>query len=315
MSNERFRIAVLAISEICNRINSKDKESLEYVVLQDLPKDDPYLRDPFIMYKIAEFYNQNWVGNVDFMHIPSFEQVEYNCKTYPTIIAREKDTKEIVGISTLKYEENSKYVEDPYYPILHEKYFSITGILTKMDNPHRGVGKKIYEICLKGHYAFNKVFNDTSIMCVIDCRNKNSLNALNSAAERLNDSVEENMVAKISGYYVLTDDCGKMIEAPTVVLKVEEDKKRDEQRSVMEFNDDGNDLFKSLLTTLEDEFTDVSEPVINMDEGTGLVSYYHVRNYHSLPKVISNGTEKGNNRKVEENTNVKALCKVRTIRR
>ena len=67
MSNERFRIAVLAISEICNRINSKDKESLEYVVLQDLPKDDPYLRDPFIMYKIAEFYNQNWVGNVDFM--------------------------------------------------------------------------------------------------------------------------------------------------------------------------------------------------------------------------------------------------------
>lgn len=313
MSNSRFETVVNIMNNICRKINESQDE-LEYVVLQGLSDDDPYIQDPFILYKIADFYNYNWLGNVDFMHIPNFSQVEYNCKYYPVIIAREKHSKDLIGISTLKYDENGEGFEDPYYPISHEKYFSITGILTKKDNPYRGVGKKIYEIALKGHYHFNKIYDDTSIMCVIDCRNNNSLNALNSAAQSLNDDVDENIVAKISGYYILTDDNHEMLEAPTMVLKVCEHDEKSDDRNVVEFKKDkGIGLFKSLLHVLKKELTDVSEPVIGVDEDAGLVHYYHVRNYNSLPKVIPNGTEKGNDRKVWADTEVAALCRVRTF--
>ena len=314
MNTERFRIAVNKIRSICKEFNN-NKEALEYIVLQGLNKNDPYLNDPFIVHKIADFYNYNWLGNVDFMHIPDFPQVEYNCNNYPIIIAREKDTKEIIGISTLKYEENSEHNKDPYYPISNEKYFSITGILTKRNNPHRGVGKKIYEIALRAHYEFNKIFNDTSITCVIDCRNKNSLNALHCATENLNEKVEDSMVAKVSGYYILTDNNNKMLEAPTIVLKVEKDEAKNSKRKKVKFTHPiGKDLFKSLLYTLREELTDVSEPIINVDKGTGIVSYYHVRNYNSLPKVIPNGTEKGNDRIARKDTKSCALCRVRTFK-
>lgn len=316
MNTERFRTVVGKINNICSEINNREDNTLEYVVLQGLDKNDPYLKDPFILYKIADFYNYNWLGNVDFMHIPEFEQIMYNSDHYPIIIAREKDTKEIVGISTLKYEENTKVIEDPYYPISQEKYFSITGILTKRGNPHRGIGKKIYEIALRGHYEFNKIYQDTSIMCVIDCRNKNSLNALHYAADKLNENVEEDMTAKVSGYYILTDEDENMLEAPTMVLKVEEDSQREDERSVIEYSyKEDEDLFDSLLNSLRQELTDVSEPIVNLDEDAGIVSYYHVRNYHNLPKVISNGTEMGNDREKHEDTKSCALCRVRTFKR
>ena len=250
MNTNRFETIVNIINNICFEMNKNENE-LEYVVLQGLPDDDVYILDPFIMYKIADFYNYNWLGNVDFMHIPNFSQVEYNCKCYPMIIAREKDSKEIIGISTLKYDENNDDVIDPYYPISYEKYFSITGILTKKNNPYRGIGKKIYEIALKSHYYFNKIYNDTSIMCVIDCRNNNSLNALDSAARSLNDDVDENIVAKISGYYILTNHEREMLEAPTMVLKVCEEDNNDTNRNIIEFRKDNNvGLFKSLLYSL-----------------------------------------------------------------
>lgn len=315
MNNERFRAAVYTMNEACNEINRREEGELEYVILQGLHKDDPYLNDPFIVHEIAYFYNHNWLGNVDFMHIPNYSQVKENCNNYPIIIARERNSKSIVGISTLKYEENSSMQEDPYYPIPGEKYFSITGILTKKDNPHRGVGKRIYEIALKGHYNFNKIYGDTSIMCVIDCRNKNSLNALHTAAESLNEKVEENIVAKVAGYYTVTDDNNEMVEAPTVVLKVEEDKEKDYERKTISFvHPAGEELFEALHNTLREELTDVSRPIINMDEEAGLVSYYHVNNYNSLPKVISNGTEEGNDRIPYRDPSVKVLSRVRNFR-
>ena len=313
MNNTRFEAMVEIINSICAQINKKEESNIEYIVLQGLSKNDPYILDPFIVYKIADFYNYNWLGNADFMHIPNFSQVVYNCNNFPILIAREKDTKDIIGISTLKYEENKEDLKDPYYPITSEKYFSITGILTKMNNQYKGIGKKIYEIAIKSHYYFNKIYNDTSIMCVIDCRNKNSVNALNSAAESLNSEVEENIIAKISGYYILLDEQEEMLEAPTIVLKVEETPEKSKKRNIIEYINDEEELFKNLLNTLENELTNISEPIVNIDEGVGAVHYYHVNNYNSLPKIISNGTEKGNNRVAREDTNVAALCKVKTF--
>ena len=48
------------------------------------------------------------------------------------------------------------------------------------------------------------------------------------------------------------------------------------------------------VTSLEEELTEKREPIINNDEDNGTVHYYHVENYNSLPKIISNGTEHGN---------------------
>lgn len=315
MNNNRFESMVEIMNNICNQINKKENNNIEYVVLQGLSKKDPYILDPFIIYKIADFYNYNWLGNADFMHIPNFSQVVFNCNNYPIIIAREKNTKDIIGISTLKYDENSSELEDPYYPIKSEKYFSITGILTKINNQYKGIGKKIYEIAIKSHYYYNKIYNDTTIMCVIDCRNKNSVNALSSAAESLNKEVEENIIAKITGYYLLLDEEEQMIEAPTIVLKVEETKEKQHERNIVEYRNSEESLFNSLLNTLEEELTDIRGPIINNDEGNGTVHYYHVENYNSLPKIISNGTEHGNDRVVRENTPVAALCKVKTFDR
>lgn len=313
MNNNRFETIVEIINNICKQINKQEESNIEYIVLQGLSKNDPYILDPFIVYKIADFYNYNWLGNADFMHIPSFSQVIYNCNNFPIIIAREKDTKEIIGISTLKYDENTEELEDPYYPIISEKYFSITGILTRINNKYKGIGKKIYEIAIKSHYYFNKIYNDTSIMCVIDCRNKNSVNALNTAAEKLNQEVEESIIAKISGYYILLDDQENMLEAPTIVLKVEENPEADKNRKTIEYIKDEENLFDNLLNTLKNELTNISEPIINTDEGIGKVHYYHVNNYNSLPKIISNGTELGNNRTAREDTKTAALCKVKTF--
>lgn len=138
------------------------------------------------MYKIADFYNSNWLGNKDFMHIPNCEQVLENCKRYPIIIAREEGKKEILGISAIKYDENDENTMDPYFPEEDAKYFSITGILVKKETSHRGMGKKIYEIALRGAHEYNKTYPGTRIMCVIDCRNNHSLRALATAVENIN---------------------------------------------------------------------------------------------------------------------------------
>lgn len=316
METRRFEDAVRSMHEACEVVNSRRKQNdIEFVVLQFLHEKDPYLSDPMLMYKIAHFYNHNWHGNADFMHIPNFEQVEYNCYNYPVIIARCTKTHEIVGISTIKYEENTEEVTDPYYPVDSEKYFSITGILTKKHNKHPGVGKAIYEIALRGHHLFNRKYEDTSIMCVIDCRNANSVNAIYTATESINGDYGTNIVAKISGYYILTDENDEMVEAPTIVLKAEESERPRDPRGIIEYQKDNANQFLSLLNTLKEELTNTSEAVMNMDEECGMVSYYHVNDYNSVPIVIANGTEEGNDRVSFPDTTKQALCRVRNIRR
>ena len=64
------------------------------------------------------------------MHIPDFYQTLRNCLKYPIIIARKKDTDQILGISTIKYDENNTEHIDPYFPEQDAKYFSIFSLFT-----------------------------------------------------------------------------------------------------------------------------------------------------------------------------------------
>ena len=67
--------------------------------------------------------------------------------------------------------------------------------------------KKIYEIAVKGAYEYEKEYPGTRLMCVVDCRNRQSLEALAFAVENINNNSkvgEGNFLpANIMAYYEL----------------------------------------------------------------------------------------------------------------
>lgn len=312
MEKEKFFRILKEMHMVCEEVNEELKETdpnskLRYEVLQfsDLA------RDWDSVYKIADFYNNNWLGNKDFMHIPNCQQVLENCKQYPIIIAREEGEKDILGISAIKYDENTKDMIDPYFPEEDAKYFSITGILVKRGTTHKGMGKKIYEIAIRGAHEYNKVYPDTRIMCVIDCRNNHSLRALSTAVENINagGKVGENRMlpANIVGYYELRNpEDGKLEEAPTLVLEVGlndiEKTSVEKSEKTLEYKEvDGQSLFDSLTAELREKVQayGLAEPVVMKDDGCGIVYYYSLQSDCVLEgtKIIPNGTEQGNDRK------------------
>lgn len=312
MEKEKFLSILREMRLVCNEVNEESKRlnpenKVKYEVLQfsDLAKKWDSV------YNIADFYNHNWLGNVDFMHIPDFSQTLENCKNYPIIIAREEGKDEILGISTIKYDENKEGNIDPYFPEEDAKYFSVTGILTKRNNVHRGIGKKIYEIAIRGAHNYEKYYPGTRIMCVIDCRNRQSLRALASAVENINSNgyvgEGKELPAHILGYYELRDKKeNKLLEAPTLVMEVGLDEKENEGKINNETIDyvhkEGEELFDNLLSTLKGKLGKygINSPVIQEDTDCGMVYFYSLEDRENCRlqgiKINSNGTEKGNDR-------------------
>lgn len=310
MEKEKFLSILNKLQNVCNQVNQEESDNdviYEVLQLSDLSKSWDSV------YRIANFYNHNWLGNVDFMHIPDFYQTLKNCLNYPIIVARKRETGELVGISTIKYDENKDENLDPYFPEKDAKYFSITGILTKKDNLHKGIGKKIYEIAIRGAYDFEKQYPGTQIMCVIDCRNRQSLNALASAVEniRKNNIIGEGkeLLAHILGYYELRDkENNQLLEAPTLVMEVELQEKnisKEANKMKIEFSQpkEETDMLNQLLTELKSKFMSygINSPIIEEDSECGMVYFYSLKEKEKTRlqdiTVVTNGTEKGNERK------------------
>lgn len=299
----------------CKKVNSemKSKDPENKLIYEVLQFSDLAQRWD-IVHKIADFYNRHWYGNKDFMHIPNFKQVLNNCLNYPIIIAREEGKDEILGISTIKYDENTEQFTDPYFPIKDAKYFSITGILTNKDTNHRGMGKKIYEIAVNSVCEYNKEHPGTQLMCVVDCRNQHSLNALATAVDNINKSgrMGENkeLSANILGYYEVRDKMLKaqLQEAPTLVLGVDlngeqKSNKKDNRKKVLEYNNttqSTQELLESLRKDLRGELENykLDTPTIGEDPECGIVCYYPLKDKFSIigTRIIPNNTEKGNDR-------------------
>lgn len=310
MEREKFMCILRELEKTCRAVNKGLEEGEEnneviYEVLQfsDLAKKWNSVQN------ITDFYNYNWLGNIDFMHIPNFRQTLENCKSYPIIIARKKGTDEILGISTIKYDENTEDKIDPYFPEKDTNYFSITGILTRRNNVHRGIGKKIYEIALRGAYNYEKEYPGTKMMCVIDCRNRQSLRALASSVENINTNgyVGEGreLPVHIIGYYELRSKEEELLEAPTLVVEIKLES-REQIEAVdsnkIEYENNGEDLFNSLLETLRSKLEryGISEPVVQEDVGCGMVYFYSLEDKEKCNiqgiTIESNDTEKGNDR-------------------
>lgn len=299
MEREQFFTILKRLYIECDKVNKKDPESeIIYEVLQfsDLAKKADIVRE------VAEFYDENWTGNRDFMHIPNFYQTLTNCLNYPVIVAREKGKKEILGISTIKYDENKDEV-DPYFPEEDAKYFSITGILIKKGTTHKGMGKKIEEIAIRGAHEYSKIYPDTRMMGVIDCRNEHSLKALASAAQSIADSGDIGegigLPVYITGYYELRDKAGEnLLEAPTIVVEINlkgEEFKTTETSSISYSSNYEGELFHSLQRTLRESLKKygLKNPIVMEDKDAGIVYYYPLEERCRLDgmRIKANGTE------------------------
>ena len=319
MREEQLLCILKQMQNVCKSINEKTKTAnpsskLVYEVLQlsDLAKNAQ--NNPRKLIKaIADFYNLNWKGNADFMHIPNYEQVMDNISKYPIIIARERDSEDILAISTIKYDENSPEHFDSYFPFPDAKYFSVTGILTRPKTPYKGMGKKIYEIALKGAFQYNKQYPGTRLMFVVDARNHPSLNACSSAVKNINNEEYvgegQGLPANIIGFYELYgkkyNRKNHLAEAPTIVCEVEltpTDKSFLPEKGVtLRFYPESNlPLLRSIqhkATTKLRNFK-IESPIINTDHDAGTVYFYKLGKpcgiVHS--HIVAGKTTKGNDR-------------------
>ncbi len=315
MKEEDFLRISTILEQICERTTDDYKSinpNVRFCLYQDIEK---YEEQPFCPYDIVRFYNMNWTGNKDFMHIPNFNEVLEYIESYPIIIAYDTLTKDLLGISILKYNEITNNHIDPYFPEPGAKYFSMTGILTNPENSKnglRGIGNKIYEIELAS-ILFYKEFpgcKDTRVVCVIDCRNKHSIFALNKAVEDLGKSFKmdrlkmEFPVSVVACYYIIGNN-KELTEAPTLVMEVGLDPKREKEaipRKLI-FNQETN-LNESLLKTVFQSFAiDTSKEIsFNKDMKLDGVNVVYVRfekdanQLKNFSTIITNDTEKGNDR-------------------
>ena len=151
-------------------------------------------------------------------------------------------------------------------------------------------------------------------MCVIDCRNRQSLRALSSAVKNIRDDGflgdDLYLPANVFGYYELRDkEEGKLLEAPTLVMEVglspKEKNGEEEEFSLrnISFNrKEGQSLFDTLLETLKDNLYEykINEPQVLEDTDAGMVYFYSLEDREMCKlegiSIESNGTEKGNDR-------------------
>lgn len=292
------------LKQLCDLENSKlimEGSKLRYEIFQLSDLTNNLILSSYLLTK---FYNENFCGNIDFMHIPTYSQVLEDIEKYPIIIAREEGSKVFLGASILKYFDSSQ-VFDPYYPFENTKYYSVTGILTNEKNKKKGyygVGKKIYEIALHSVLQYKRIDPDIQVMCVIDCRNKNSINALNCAAKKINSIYGEDIAFnEIVGYYTVEDN-GQLVEAPTFVIRINlgrlDVKQEDIKISYEKSNKNNSQMYLDILNIIHQAFQKKDQYVYieNFDPDSGIVKYYPLVDGYLLDNTIinTNGTELGN---------------------
>ena len=294
------------LKQICDAENSqliKKGSKLRYEIFQLSNCTDNIIQSSYLLTK---FYNENFCGNADYMHIPSYNQIIEDIIKYPIIIAREKNSKVFLGASILKYNDSSQNF-DPYYPFENIKYYSITGILTNKKNNQKGyygIGKKIYEIALHSVLQYQKINPFIQIMCVIDCRNKNSINALNYATKSINTIYNDNVIFnEIVGFYTVENN-SQLVEAPTFVIRMNFKKSNlIEDNIIITYENklkNNWQMYQSILESIKNAFKYNSQYryIKNYDPESGIVKYYPLEISYLLDSIIinTNNTELGNSR-------------------
>lgn len=223
MQEKNLREIITIYNQICEEINKENKDkNIQYEVLQQstLLKEQDYAKTIEALYK-------SFHKNKDFIHIPDTNTIENNSFIYPSLIARRKDNKQLLGIATIKYFENTANWQNPYFPFEHAKHLELSGLIVREDNilcGFPGVGKTICEIALMGASIYHRYHKDTRMMTVIDARNAPSVNAMRAGLRMIKENQrfgeDKELSGHIAGYYEVHDfETNHLTEAQTLVIE------------------------------------------------------------------------------------------------
>ena len=225
LQEKTFNYYMNEMTEKTEIFKENNVSKAEFKLFQTIPEKNNIID---MIFNLAYFYDTNFIGNKDFMHIPTINQITQNFTRFPMMVATQKNkfgTDEIIGATTIKIENNASIIDNPYFPTKNEIVLSITGVLTKLNatdingNKIRGIGKELYKSAIKGAYELNKE-KKVRLICKIDCRNDKSLIAISKAVKELQ---EENLPVKLSiaGYYEIFGENKNLVEAPTFILEID----------------------------------------------------------------------------------------------
>lgn len=274
----------------------------EFYLFQSMPEKNKVIDKIF---NLAYFYDTNFTGNRDFMHIPTINQIAQNFTHFPIMLATQKNeygVEEILGVTTIKMENNASIVDNPYFPTKNENILSITGVLTKYDakdrngNKIRGIGKELYKSAIKAAYELNKE-KTIRLICEIDCRNIYSLKSISNAVKEL-QSEDIPVRICIPGYYEIYNNGKTLKEAPTFILEVDLNGDKNISQIETKFSYlkcESTNLFSDLVQEIQ-ERTKERRKYVTMRK-KDFVIYHSIKPIDALKVELEIGnTADGNNR-------------------
>lgn len=284
-------------------LNNPEAEGTQFYLFQSIRSKDQ-VRD--MIFKLAYFYDRNFVGNKDFMHIPNISNILDNVLKYPILLASKKDKHgddDILGVTTVKMENNSSLSDNPCFPTENENVLSITGILAKMNSNDesevrvRGVGKELFKSAIKAAVEINKI-EPVRLIFEVDCRNTNSLGAACKALKDLqNEGLNINMF--INGFYEIKNKDKSLTEAPTFILEIDLNgaKTLSKTEVVFEYEECRHDnLFRDLSDVIKDTTNEVKSFIHSKDDKT--VMYHQIKPVNALAVKLNVGTTADGNERV-----------------
>lgn len=261
------------------------------------------------IFHITDFYNRNYTGNKDFIHIPTLSNTFENAMKYPIIFATKKNTmdnNDLLGVTTIKFENNQKMTDNPYFPTVGENVLSITGILTKSNtDPQtriRGIGKLLFKAAIRGAYYIRKK-TKIRLICEADCRNQNSIKAVVNAVKELQEEAIPVQLA-IKGYYEIINVKNQLKEAPTFVLEVDLTGKKqiDDQSTIFSYSDcEGPNLLKNLSNIIRNNTKELKRFVTIQKD---IIIYHEIKPINALNVKIEIGNSAEGNNRIPSFTNV-----------
>lgn len=301
---EAFKYYIKEMEERTQKFvkNNPNLSDVKFYLFQTIKNKD-LLRD--MIFNLAYFYDTNYTGNKDFIHIPDISTILENILKHPIMLATRKDEygmEEILGVATVRLENSISISSNPFFPTENENVLIISNILTKLDaidkegNKIRGIGKELFKAAIKAAYELNKT-NKIRLICEVDCRNMQSYSAVSKAVTTLQKE-DLKLDLSIAGYYEIIDNFGELTEAPTFVLEIGLDNNKIISNETHEFNYldcRTTELFSDLNTVIENNTKELRE-FVNIKDGK-VVIYHELEAFNALNVNFNIGnTAKGNER-------------------
>lgn len=298
-----FKTYIKEMEEKTEKFTKTNEPSINFHLFQTIRNKD-LVRDS--IFNLAYFYDSNFTGNKDFMHVPNISNILDNILRYPIMLATQKDeygNDEILGTTTVKIENNKLISDNPYFPTENEDVLSITGILTKSNavdrngNKIKGLGRELFKSAIKGAYNINKE-RKIRLVCEVDCRNKNSLYSVAKAVKELQ---EENMNIQmfLTGYYEIYDSNKNLSEAPTFILEIDLNKEKELNNNNFNFdytNCQSTNLYSNLSKVICAN-TKECKKYVNVLNDKKIV-YHNIKPLNALNITLDVGTTADGNERI-----------------